>query len=127
MLAFDPPAWVPAPLLRGGPYQLAWWQWLAVPLAALVAWIASRVFGGATHAVLTRLAARTGTSFDDRLVEGLSGPIALAWFFASVHALLPLLELPVRAELFTVRAIDGGLFIAFFWALLRFVDVGKEA
>jgi len=127
MLAFDPPAWIPAPLLRGGPYQLAYWQWLALPAAAIVAWIASRVFGGATHAVLTRLATRTGTSFDDRLVEGLSGPIALAWFFASVHALLPLLELPVRAELFTVRAIDGGLFIAFFWALLRFVDVGKEA
>ena len=127
MLAFDPPAWVPAPLLRAGPYQLAFWQWLALPFAAVVAWIASRLLGGATHAVLTRLAARTETSFDDQMVEGLSGPIVLAWFFACLDALLVLLELTPRAELFATRAVNGGLFIAFFWALFRFVDVGKQA
>ena len=127
MLAFDPPSWVPAPLLRAGPYQLALWQWLALPAAAAAAWIASRLLGGATHAVLTRLAARTETSFDDEMVEGLSGPIVLAWFFAALHALLVLIELPPRPELFTIRAINGGLFLAFFWALFRFVDVGKQA
>ena len=127
MLAFDPPSWVPAPLLRAGPYQLALWQWLALPATAAAAWIASRLLGGATHAVLTRFAARTETSFDDEMVEGLSGPIVLAWFFAALHALLALIELPPRAELFTVRAINGDLFLAFFWALFRFVDVGKQA
>ncbi|TMB32785.1 MAG: mechanosensitive ion channel family protein [Deltaproteobacteria bacterium] len=127
MLAFDPPSWVPAPLLRAGPYQLALWQWLALPATAAAAWIASRLLGGATHAVLTRFAARTETSFDDEMVEGLSGPIVLAWFFAALHALLVLIELPPRPELFTIRAINGGLFLAFFWALFRFVDVGKQA
>src|SRR5438874_1726299 len=106
MLAFDPPAWVPAPLLRVGLYQLALWQWLALPLAAIAAWIASRLLGGATHAVLTRLAARTETAFDDEMVEGLSGPIVLAWFFACLHALLVLLELPPRPELFITRAVN---------------------
>src|SRR5436853_176324 len=31
MMAFEPPAWVPTPLLRTGPYQVALWQWLALP------------------------------------------------------------------------------------------------
>jgi len=127
MIAFDPPAWVPAPLLRVGPYQLALWQWLALPIAAVAAWIASRLLGGATHAILRRVAARTETAFDDEIVEGLSGPIALAWFFAALDALLVLLELPARAELFATRGVNGGLFIAFFWALFRFVDVGRLA
>jgi MscS family membrane protein len=127
MIVLDPPAWVPAPLLRLGPYQLPLWQWLALPLAAIVAWIASRLLGGATHAVLKRLAARTETAFDDKMVEGLSGPIVLAWFFASLHALLALVGLPPGPEVFATRAINGGLFLAFFWALFRFVDVGKDA
>src|SRR5206468_7914969 len=94
MIVFDPPAWVPAPLLRVGPYQLALWQWLGIPVAAVVAWIASRLLGGATHSILRRLAARTNTPFDDEIVDGLAGPIALAWFFATLHALVVLLELP---------------------------------
>jgi MscS family membrane protein len=127
MIVFDPPTWVPAPLLRVGPYQLALWQWLGLPLAAVVAWIASRLLGGATHSIFRRLARRTSTPFDDEIVDGLAGPIALAWFFAILHALVVLLELPARSELFATRVVNGGLFIAFFWALFRFVDVGKEA
>ncbi|MFL5370369.1 MAG: mechanosensitive ion channel family protein, partial [Myxococcales bacterium] len=127
MIVFDPPAWVPTPLLRVGPYQLALWQWLGLPLAAVVAWIASRLLGGATHSILRRIVKRTETPFDDEIVDGLEGPIAFAWFFATLHALVVLLELPARSELFATRAVNGGLFIAFFWALFRFVDVGKEA
>src|SRR3954466_3682033 len=127
MIVFDPPAWVPTPLLRVGPYQLALWQWLGLPLVAVVAWIASRLLGGATHAILGRIVKRTETPFDDEIVDGLEGPIALAWFFATLHALVVLLVLPARSEVFATRAVNGGLFIAFFWALFRFVDVGKEA
>jgi len=121
------PSFVPEVLLRPGPYHLLLWQWIALPVCALGALIAARLLGGLTHAFLRRLARRTETRFDDELSDNLGGPIALGWFVAVAAAALTLLELPDAAEGFARRVLHGFFFVAFFWALLRAVDVARVA
>jgi MscS family membrane protein len=126
-MTFAPPGWVPQTLIRTGPYQLAHWQWVALPVAAAIAWIVGRMLGRISHSVLSLLARRTKTRFDDELVENLAGPIALAWFVGAAIALIDLLDLPPTAEAFAHRVLHGGFLVAFFWALFRAVDVSREA
>ena len=121
------PSFVPEMLLRPGPYRVLLWQWIALPVCAMGALVAARLLGGITHAVLRRLARRTETRFDDELSDNLGGPIALGWFVGVAVALVGLLDLPDAAEAFARRILHGFFFVAFFWGLLRAVDVARAA
>jgi MscS family membrane protein len=126
-MAMIAPSFVPAPLLRPGPYQILLWQWIALPICALAALIAGRLLGRLTQALLLRITARTEAKFDDDLTRNLSGPLALAWFVAVADVLTRFLDLAESREEVVLRVLHGLLFVAFFWALLRAVDVGRSA
>jgi MscS family membrane protein len=114
---------IPERLQRYGPARLRWWQWLAVPLLIAVALGLGRLLGALTRAVLFRLARRTQTHWDERLLEGVSPTLTLLWAVAAAAALLPWLALLPPAEGFA-RALLGGIAtLAVFWALWRSVDV----
>ena len=114
---------VPLPLQRIGPYQLAWWQWLALLLLVFCAWGLASPLGRISQRLLTRIARRTDTPWDDALIANLRGPIRLAWATALCLAGLPWLGLheQVRGSVHGVLRAAG--LLAFFWALLRVVDV----
>jgi MscS family membrane protein len=114
---------LPEPLLRQGPGSLLWWQWLALPVLLLVAWGISLPLSRITRRALGCLGARTSTPLDDALVRRLGGPIALAWAVAVAYLLLPLLGLLAPAEESVHAGLRTGLFLAFFWCLVRSVDV----
>ena len=114
---------LPPVLLRPGFGDLLWWQWLALPVLAVAAWLIGLVLSRGSGMLLNRLAARTASSWDDLLIARLNGPLTLAWTIAVLFVLVPLLGLVGPAESLIYTCLRVGLFLAFFWALLRSVDV----
>jgi MscS family membrane protein len=110
-------------LLRPGFGDLLWWQWLALPVLAVAAWLAGLVLSRVSGMGLNRLAARTTATWDDLLIAKLNGPLTLAWTLAVLFVLVPLLGLVGPAQALIHTSLKVGLFLAFFWALLRSVDV----
>ncbi len=119
--------WMPELLLRPGPRDLLWWQWLALPLLLLVAWAVGRLLGWITRNVLGRAFAHTRATWDDHLLDRSAAPLTLVWMLVAAYALLPLLDLYEPAEAF-VRSLLGatGVVIVFF-LLWRVVDVVWDA
>jgi MscS family membrane protein len=114
-------------LLQPGPRAVLLWQWIAMPLLGLVAWVLGRLAAWATIGLLGRVSARTATAWDDALLSRLHGPVVAAWALAFVYLLLPWLDLNAPAHAFVHRALDAGVVVTVFWALWRSVDVGGQA
>ena len=117
---------LPPWLLRSGPAALLWWQWLG--LLALIAGAA--VVGTGLSAflrwVLGKVASRTPSLWDDRLLARTVGPVRFAFWLALLRLSSPLLLLYPPAE---GRAHDilRGLFLAnILWFCWRIVDVMAE-
>lgn len=120
-------AWVidhlPAVLLRPGPRELQWWQWLGLGVIAAGAWLLGLLLGALSWRLLKRLTDRTDGAWDNAVVARMRGPFALAWFLVLAGALVPFLELYAPAQAFIDRWLHIGFFVVFFWALLRSIDV----
>ena len=114
---------LPEPLLRPGPFELLWWQWLAVPvllaLATAVGALSSRIL----RSVFVRAVKRTRSAWDDALVSRLSAPLTAAFSLLAALLLLQWLALYPPAELASRNVLRAGLFLVFFWSLARLVDV----
>jgi MscS family membrane protein len=117
--------YLPAPLLRPGPLELLWWQWLALPLLLAVAYTIGSLASRLVSAILHRVVRRTSVDWDDTLLERLGGPISLGCTLAATAALIPLLSLypPATAAIF--RGLRAAIFYTFFWSLWRVVDVAR--
>jgi MscS family membrane protein len=110
-------------MMREGPFNMFYWQWLAlaiaVPLLVLVSWL----LGAAFRAVLGRIARRTVTDWDDLLLESLRGPFRL-WAGSIVASpVLGILQLNPRVDGFLSALARGLALIALFWALLRIIGL----
>lgn len=114
---------LPAVLLQPGPRNILYWQWLALPVVLLCAWLLALPLGRLTRRFLARVATRTAARWDDELLARLGGPFTLAWTLVLSVVFLPWLGLPQPGSDFLYRILRGGLFVAFFWALARAVDV----
>ncbi len=117
---------LPPLLLKPGPKELLWWQWLALPLIFALAWLLGWGLSFITRAVAGRIAKRTATQWDDVLLQRIAGPLALGWAIGATYMLLPVLDLYAPALAFLHRGLGSVFFIAFFWWLLRLTDtVGR--
>jgi len=120
-------AWVmdhlPAVLLRPGPRELQWWQWAGLGMIGALGWLAGLLLGALSWKLLGRIAARTKGSWDNAVIKRLHGPFSLAWALVMVGAAVPFLELYPPAQAFIDRWLHIGLFVTFFWALLRSIEV----
>ncbi len=118
--------YLPARLLKPGPRDLLYWQWLALPLLLLCAWLLGILLSRATRRVLGRMAARTATRWNDELLARVGGPLTLAWTLSLAYLFLPWLGLFKPAEDFVHRSLRAGGLVIFFWALARSVDVARQ-
>jgi MscS family membrane protein len=118
---------LPMLLLRPGPQELLLWQWLALPILAALAWGAGRLFAWVTRSVLSRVFARTRTSWDDAFLEEILNPLVLAWSLGFAYLLLPWLGLSIPARAFLHAVLDAGVVVALFWGLWRSVEVAGRA
>jgi MscS family membrane protein len=114
---------LPAPLLEVGPQGLLWWQWLAIPAAALLAIAAGWLLGWATRRVLGHLAARTRTNWDDVLIERVAPPLTLLWAVAVGTGLVAWLSLPDAATAVAKHLLRALTYLAFFWGGLRSIHL----
>jgi MscS family membrane protein len=117
---------LPAPLLRHGPADLMWWQWLALPVWIALAWAAGSLFSRSSRGLLLRIAARTPPRWDDVLIGRMGGPLTLGWGLAVTYLLLPWLGLYPPAQAAAHQILRAGFLAAFFWTLLRAVDVAGD-
>ncbi len=118
---------LPEPLLLPGPFSiLLRWQWVALSLLFLGAWALGRLLGGLTRAFLARVAARTRTGWDDKLLKRIGPPLSFGWGLAVFRVALPSLSLTARAEGLFHSLVVAGAAIVVFWALWRSVHVFAE-
>ncbi len=118
--------WMPAQLQRYGPRDLRWWQWLALPAFVALAFVLGRLLGAVTTAFLLRLARRTPTEWDERLVERTSPALTLLWAIAIAALLQPRLALPTEPDRLVRSLLGAAATLAVFWAVWRSVDVWSE-
>ena len=115
---------LPRVLLRAGPRDILYWQWLALPLLLLV----SGVFGAASALAIRRglvsVAKRTTNTWDDTIVATVRGPLILALTMGFTLVFLPYLRLYPPARAFIHQLVRGALLGDFFWILARLIEAG---
>ena len=117
-------SWLPPQLLRPGPFDIAWWQWLAIPGVLVLAWTVGKVLGWATRRLLGRLAARTTTRWDDILIARLGPPLTFFWAVGAAWLLKMPLGFSELAEGRVDRLLRLAVVVTLFWGGIRAVDVG---
>ena len=117
-----PQAW-----LGAGPWELRWWQWVALPLLVLASAVLGRLLAAITRWVLMRVVAHTTNAIDDELVGRSTGPFTLGWAVITCLVALPWLDLRAGAHRGVERLLTALFILALFWALLRSLDVLKDA
>ncbi|HVY46812.1 MAG TPA: mechanosensitive ion channel family protein, partial [Minicystis sp.] len=114
---------LPKPLLREGPDDVLVWQWIALPTLLAAAWAAARIAAYAVGRLLTKLTARADVPWMETLHARLAAPVAFAFALATVYVALPYFGVSSAGVAFLDRALVAGGLLAFFWLLLRAVDV----
>ena len=115
--------YLPERLLRPGPRELLWWQWIALPVLFLLAIAAGNVLAWITRKVIGRAVARTEARWDDDLISRLGGPLSLLWAVVAVDLALPRLALYPPAEAFIERVLTAAFYVALFWFVERGIDI----
>lgn len=116
---------LPEPLLRPGPFDILYWQYLALPLIFVLAWVVGRVLAFVTRKLIGKLVARTASKWDDVLVEKIGAPLTLAWGLGAFALFVQRLGLYEPAHDTVDKAIRAGFLVALFWSGLRAIDVTK--
>lgn len=116
---------LPEPLLRPGPFDILYWQYIALPLFLMIAWASGKLFGFLTRKLITKLVARTNSRWDDTLVSRMGPPLTLAWGLGAFALLVPKLGLYEPARDTVQKVIRAGFLVAMFWAVMRAIDVAK--
>jgi MscS family membrane protein len=116
-------AWMPPFLRVAGPYGVQWWQWIGLVVIVIAGFTLGRLLGGLTVAIATRVAKKTSNRFDDDVIRAGAGPLTAFWSLVAMRAVVPLLELHAQAAVMVSGAIAVGIFVVFFWTLMRAVDV----
>jgi MscS family membrane protein len=115
---------LPQALLKPGPRDILWWQWIALPLLLFT----SALLGaGVTRLIrkgLDAITKRTTNTWDDTVVASLRGPLLVATTMGFTIVLLPYLRLYPPARAFLHQLVRGALLADFFWVLARLIDAG---
>jgi MscS family membrane protein len=117
---------LPPALLAPGPFDLLYWQWIAVPLLFLGALLAGRLLGLLTSLVLGPLLRRAGARWGLELLSRLSSTLTLVYALGVASLFLPKVALHPAAEAVVLRVLRVGEIVALFGGILRSVDVLGE-
>lgn len=118
---------LPAFLVAQGPLSLYYWQWVAIPLLALVCLAIGRIIASLTGSIARRLAARwPNAKWWQRLTVRLARPFTMGWALVFFWIVLPYLALTLRAEDLIERLLRALGYLAFFWGLVRTVTIAGD-
>ena len=114
---------LPEALLRSGPFEILYWQWIAllilIPTSALIGWTLQQP----TRQLLRKVSAKTNTNFDDQMIAAAKGPLTLLWGVAASRVLLQWIALAAPAQAFIVELQKAIGTVAVFWIILRAIGV----
>jgi MscS family membrane protein len=117
---------LPRWLLRSGPKELLWWQWLALPILVVLGFLLGYGLSRITSRVLGYVAARTPPKWDDALVARINRPLTLWWGLFVIYVSLPWLRLYEPAHVYVHGLMQGAFLAGFFWILSRAVSIGGQ-
>jgi MscS family membrane protein len=113
-------------LFRTGPLQLLGWQWIALPVVAVLAALLGTLLSRLTRALLGRAARHTTSAWDDAILARMGKPLTVGWAIGIALASLVPLQLHERADAMLQGWLKAAALVVFFWALARAVDVGRH-
>jgi MscS family membrane protein len=113
---------LPKSLLGFGPYELRWWQWLALAPMLVTGWLVGFTMTRLSRVVVRRVMSQHGAETMRRML----GPATLGWMIIACYVILPWLGLYEPAEAFVQRGLSAALLVAFFWALWRAVELSQH-
>lgn len=113
---------LPPYLLRTGSRNIMVWQWLTLPVLIFLSWCVGYVLSRISRKVLSLLAARTASTWDDEFVAQIGGPLTLGWTLLLVSIALPWLGLPVSSAQYGQSIIRGCFLFVLFWVLSRLIE-----
>lgn len=126
-----PDRWIrehlPEVMLRSGPFEVLYWQWIALLILIPAAAMIGLVLTPPTRGLLRKLVSRTRTDLDDQIIVSVRGPIILLWSVAASRVLLRWIVLPSPAQAFVVELQKAIAVVAAYWILLRVIGVLQAA
>ncbi len=102
------------------------WQWLALALGLVGAWVVSRYLGRWVVALARRVARRTSLAWDDTITGALDGPFGLLLWAGILAAVARWLGLTAEAWVIARQICKLLALLGFGWFLLRLVDLGAN-
>ncbi len=126
-----PDRWIrdilPERLLRYGPRDVLWWQWIALVPIALISFGLGIFLAYIARVILRAIARRMARDFDTRLLHQLAGPLILLAAVAVAQVLADFLFFTKQARAFLDSLTSAAVIFAVFWGVLRSIDLGIEA
>lgn len=116
----------PEPLLRMGPYNMLWAQWVVMPIFLLLVWSAGLGLDRVSRRLMKPLVRRSVVNWNDLWLKQLASPLTFVFSLLVAYLLTPVLGLYAPALTFMHRAIRALLFATFFWGLARLVDIAGQ-
>jgi MscS family membrane protein len=115
--------YMPESLLKMGPWGLAYWQWLGIAIALVIAFLAGRVASRVVLWIGARVVTRTESTVDDEALARLNRPVRFLGKVIAARAVLPVLELPAGAESTTKSVLLALLGLGAVWCAVSLIDV----
>ncbi len=110
-------------LLLDGPFGLLRWQLLALPVLAVLSWLAGRILRAVSQPVLQMLTTRSRNRWDDQLAASIGPPVTLAFSLIVFAIGCNSLQLTRAALVWVNAGVRAGLVVALFWGLWRSIGV----
>lgn len=115
--------YMPDELLKLGPWGLAYWQWLGIAIALVIAFIAGRVASRLVLWIGARVVKRTESTVDDEALVRLNRPVRFLGKILAARGLLPFLELPPNVYSATKSVLLALMGIGAVWCAVSLIDV----
>jgi hypothetical protein len=97
------------------------WQWVALLLAALGAWVVGRAAGRVTTRIMRRVFGHTTITWDDEIAVRLAAPLTLGWGVGFFWVGVARIDLPERIEHLVTRGLRAVLVAGAFWGMMRVI------
>ncbi|HEY1098014.1 MAG TPA: mechanosensitive ion channel family protein [Myxococcota bacterium] len=125
------PPWLtqhmPPALQEMGPLDLAWWQWLGLPVVVVIGGLFGLVASRLILGVIGQITRRTEIGWDNELVTKIRGPVRLWWTAALTKPVSLVLGLHADARTVLNQCLIAAATVALFWGVLRGIDVVAQA
>ena len=116
---------IPEPLVRRRLLGTEAWKWLALLAATIAAWLLATIVAALTIGLAKRLAARTRTPWDERLIEAARRPLRLVVAVVAVRLSLDPLRLAGALTTGIERVTHTLLVVGVAWFIIRALGVGS--